>query len=228
MADDARYAPLYSIPECARYLGLPTPTVRSWVAPAGKKGDSSSSGDTPAPLVPPAGADPIALSFINLVELHVLAALRQRHKLALQRIRPAIDYIQNELGVHHPLARRELLTDGLNLFTEHLGALLNLSDRGQIAIREIVASYLKRVEHDDAGLAQRFYPFSRGDGRDAPMLVVIDPLVSYGRPVVAGSGVRTAVITGRLKSGEGMADIADDYLLAPQQVEEAVRYELAA
>ena len=226
MIDDARYAPLYSIPECARYLGLPAPTVRSWVTPA-RAGKGSGASAAP-PLVPPAGADPIALSFINLVELHVLAALRQRHKLSLQRIRPAIDFIQNELRVHHPLARRELLTDGLNLFTEHLGELLNLSAGGQIAIREIVASYLKRVEHDEAGLAQRFYPFSRGDGRAAPMLVVIDPLVSYGRPVIVGSGVRTSVITGRLKYGEAMTDIADDYRLQPQQVEEAVRYELAA
>jgi uncharacterized protein (DUF433 family) len=221
--DDPRHVPIYSIPEAAGYLGLPVPTVRAWVT-----GRRSKSTDVAEPLITPAGGEPTALSFTNLVELHVLAALRRRHRVPMQQIRPAIDYLQDKLAVLHPLARRELLTDGLNLFTEHLGSLLNLTARGQIAIREIMETYLERVEHDEAGLAYRYYPYSRGDGRQAPKLIVIDPTVSFGRPVIAGSGVRTAVVAKFVKAGETISDLAEDYRLQPAQVEEAVRYELAA
>ncbi len=211
-----QYAPLYSIPECARYLGLPAARVRSWVTGSGDSG----------PLIQAAGSEPTSLSFVNLVELHVLAALRQRHKVPMQRIRPAIDALEDRLGVHHPLARRELLTDGLNVFTEHLGQLLNLS-RGQFAIR-VMEAYLDRVEHDSKGIASRFYPFSRGDELDAPKLIAIDPTVSFGRPVIFGTGVRASVVANFFKGGESIADLADEYRLDANQIEEAVRYELAA
>lgn len=223
LLNDPRHAPLYSIPECARYLGLPVPTVRSWVAaPTGRAANGN------LPLVQPAGMEPTALSFLNLVELHVLTALRRRHRVSMQQIRPAIDFLQNQLKVKSPLARRELLTDGLSIFTEHLGDLLNLSAGGQLAIREIIEIYLERVEHDEEGLAYRFYPFSRGEGRDAPKMIVIDPNISFGRPIIAGSGVRTGVIAKFFNAGESIDELANEYRLQPSHIEEAVRYELVA
>ena len=221
--NDPRNVPLYSIPECARYLGLPVPTVRSWVTAAASDVESDN-----LPLVQPAGTDPTALSFLNLIELHVLAALRRKHRVAMQKIRPAIGFLQNQLGVKNPLARRELLTDGLSIFTDNLGDLLNLSAGGQLAIREIIEIYLERVEHDEEGLAYRFYPFSRGEGREAPKLIMIDPNISFGRPIIAGSGVRTAVVANFFNAGETIAELANEYRLQPTQIEEAVRYELVA
>ena len=146
----------------------------------------------------------------------------------MQKIRPAIDYLQNQLGVQNPLARRELLTDGLSVFTEHLGDLLNLSAGGQMAIKEILETYLERVEHDSDGLANRFYPFSRGENRDSPKLIVIDPDISFGRPTIAGSGVRTEVVANFFDAGETIAQLAEEYRLDTSQIEEAVRYQLVA
>ena len=146
----------------------------------------------------------------------------------MQKIRPAIDFLQDQLDVQHPLARKELLTDGLFVFTEHLGELLNLSEGGQLAIREVIETYLERVEHDREGLASRFYPFSRGDGRNAPKLIVIDPAIAFGRPVIAGSGVRASVVANFFNSGETIAELAEEYRLQTEQIEEAVRYGLAA
>ena len=190
--DDPRHIPLYSIPECARYLGLPVSTVRRWVAAPG-----SEASDELKPLVQPAGSDPTALSFTNLVELHVLASLRDDRKTLA----------------------KELASVGAS--SQKGGKLL--------AHRKFSgAGYcLKRVEHDDDGMPTRFYPFTRGYGREAPKLVVIDPSVAFGRPVIAGSGVRTGVVARRIKGGELISDVADDYLLEPSQIAEAVRYELA-
>ena len=218
--DDPRHVPLYSIPECARYLGLSAATVRNWV---------TGTDDDSGPLIQPAGSEPTALSFINLVELHVMAALRRHHRVPMQRVRTAVRYLEHQLRVEHPLARRELSTDGFSIFTEHLDRLLNLSARGQLEMREIVQAYLQRVEHDEEiGLAVRLFPFTRGDRQRAPTLIVIDPSVSFGRPVVMGSGVRAEVIVDFFNAGETISDLADEYRLQPFQIEEAVRYALAA
>lgn len=219
---DRRHVPLYSIPECARYLGLPVPTVRSWVG-KGKAGD----GNECRPLVRPEGSYPTALSFTNSIELHVLASLRRKHRIPLPAVRSAVGCLEDAWEDKHPLARRKFVTNGSELFTERLSETLNLSDTRKFAIRTVMESYLERVEYDDAGRAYRLYPYTRGDGRQAPKLIVIDPDVSFGRPVIDGTGVCTRVVAQRVKAGEMMADLADDYLLEPEQIEEAVRYELA-
>ena len=219
--DDPRHAPLYSIPECARYLGLPVSTVRGWVA----KPRSESQADG-KPLVTPAGSDPTALSFTNLVELHVLAPLRRKRGVPSGAIRSALDCLEGEWKDLHPLTHREFSTGGCGFFAGHLGKSLNLSTKGQLAIREVMVSYLERVEYDDDGMASRLYPFTRGNGREDPKLIVIDPAVSFGSPVIAGSGVRTGAVAKFFGAGETVAELADEYRLCPAQIEEAVRYEL--
>jgi uncharacterized protein (DUF433 family) len=57
-------------------------------------------------------------------------------------------------------------------------------------------------------------------------VVVIDPYVSFGKPIVAGTGVSVAILLDRFAAGESMAALADDYELDIKQVEEAIRYGL--
>jgi hypothetical protein len=78
---DFRGAPAYSVAEASRYLGLPGSTVRSWVA--GQTGSR-------AVFRPADPGPPPCLSFVNLVEAHVLAAIRKKHRVSLQRIRKAV------------------------------------------------------------------------------------------------------------------------------------------
>lgn len=84
--DDPRHAPLYSIPECARYLNLPVSTVRRWLATPG-----SNESEDDKPLVRAAGSDPTALSFTNLVEIFVLSSLRRN------RAAPTKEALKNAL-----------------------------------------------------------------------------------------------------------------------------------
>jgi len=53
------------------------------------------------------------------------------------------------------------------------------------AIKELLEAHLRRVEHDKAGFAFRLYPFTRKRELDEPRIVVIDPFISSGHPVVA-------------------------------------------
>ena len=184
-------------------------------------------GPTGAPLVKPAGSDPTALSFTNLVELHLLGSLRRKQRTTLPAVRSAIDYLAREYGDDHPLARRGFVTDGVEVLARHFGRPLNTSPTAHEGIRKAIASHSERVEYDESDVASCVYPFTRGVGRKGPKLIVINPAVGFGRPVIAGSGVHTEVIASRVKAGELMTDLADDYRLQPAQIEEAVRYKLA-
>jgi uncharacterized protein (DUF433 family) len=56
--------------------------------------------------------------------------------------------------------------------------------------------------------------------------VVIDPHISYGRPVLVGTGIPTAVVAERYKAGEPIDELAEDYGRSRKEIEEAIRCEL--
>jgi len=145
-------------------------------------------------------------------------------------------YLTPETGSRHPLAEEEFQTDGVNLFVERLGLgrrhLVNVSASGQLAMREILGALLRRIERDDHGLAIRLYPFSRRPVLapaaldESPRLVVIDPKLAFGRPVLVGTGVTTSAIAERFDAGESIEALAADYGRSLNQIEEAIRCEL--
>ena len=218
--DDARALPGYTVPEAAHYLSVPAATVRYWSV--GRNGY--------APLIAAAARAPVLLSFFNLAELHVLAAIRREHGVKMGSVRQAILYLagnaRNPEDKRHPLISRELETDGLDLFTEQYGQLVNISRAGQVAMREVISAALRRIERDPDGVPVKLYPFTRATPDRAPALVVIDPALSAGRPVIAGTGLATQVIAERYKAGESVRDLARDYGRNDAEIDEAIRCEL--
>ena len=63
---------------------------------------------------------------------------------------------------------------------------------------------------------------------ETPTMVVIDPRLSAGRPVIAGTGLATQLIAERYKAGESISDLAHDYERGNDEIEEAIRCELQA
>ncbi|MBI5441113.1 MAG: DUF433 domain-containing protein [Deltaproteobacteria bacterium] len=66
-----------------------------------------------------------------------------------------------------------------------------------------------------------------GEGETAAP-VTVDPRVAFGRPVITGTGISTAVIAIFVRAGDRIEAIAEDYDLSPEQVEAAVTFEEAA
>ena len=223
---DPRTLPAYGLTEAARYLHIPAATLRSWlVGRTYPRQDGLSSFE---PLIKATGTGTLRLSFVNLVEAHVLRALRTQHGIPISHVRQALDYAERELGIQRLLLSKELLTSAGELFLEHYGQLINLSRSGQLAIKKVLEAHLRRVERDDRSIPIRLYPFLSTEAEDGRRPVVIDPQVSFGRPMLAGAGVTTAAIAQRIDAGESVADLALDYGITPEQVEEAVVFENAA
>ena len=54
----------------------------------------------------------------------------------------------------------------------------------------------------------------------------MDPYLSFGRPVIEGMGIATAIIAERYKAGESIEELARDYECPLLAIQEAIRCEL--
>lgn len=227
---DPRFQPAYTVAEAARYLRIPEVTLRSWVA--GRLYPVSGRQRRSSPLIHLDDPKRQYLSFLNLIEAYVLVAIRRGHGVKLPKIRRALDYVGREFQLERPLVDEAFQTDGLDLFVEHYGQMINASQGGQQAMKEILSVYLQRIERDRGGLPVKLYPFTRDTESEAaprsdPRLVVMSPTVSFGRPVIAGTGIPVSAIYERYKAGDSVADLARDFRVKTSAVEEAIRCEAA-
>jgi uncharacterized protein (DUF433 family) len=224
--------PAYPIAEVAHFLWLTNSKVGRWAL-------GYEAGRRHQPVINVADPDRRLLSFNNLSEIHVLSSLRN-YNVPLQRIRRGVKYLRDEVVGHddpHPLLAHELQTDGLGIFIEHLGHLINITKEGQGALRELFEEHLRRIERDPyMGRPVRLFPFVRPPDKPhvsdrvlpkEPWAVSIDPKVSFGRPVLAGTGVPTVELANRFSAGEPIESLAEDLSLDPKTIEEAIRYQLA-
>lgn len=225
---DLRELPAYGIVEAGHYLQIPPATIRSWVFGRTYPTQGGKRFFEPIIVCPDKDKKRPLLSFMNLVEAHILDAIRREHGVRLQKVREALAYLSSKFPSNHPLADQKFETDGLDLFIERYGSLITISRAGQLAVRNLIQAYLRRIERDKQGIPIRLYPFTRKRTEDGPMAVVIDPHVSFGRPVLVGTGVATAIVAERYKAGESVDELADDYGRQRSEIEEAIRCELQA
>ena len=148
----------------------------------------------------------------------------------MPKVRKAIKYLMRTapsvIDQRHPLISYEMETDGLDLFIERYGRLINISQAGQLAMRELIETALHRIDRDSHKVPIRLFPFTRTEMRNAPEMVVIDSRLSAGRPVIAGTGLTTQIIAERYKAGESVSQLATDYGRDESEIEEALRCEI--
>jgi len=224
---DPREIPTYSLVEAAHYLQIPQATLDSWIrgryypTKGGPKGYSE-------PIIVRPDQDLPLLSFTNLVEAHVLDAIRYFHHVPLKNVRSAVSYLRRASGSPHPLADHWFQLRGAELITKTEGLLVNATRQGQIEMEAVIRAYLQRVARDPKGAAESLYPYLTRHPRnveDQPKLVLIDPRISFGKPILVGVGVPTAVVADRYCAGETVNALARDYGCKASEIEDAIRYE---
>jgi uncharacterized protein (DUF433 family) len=222
----AHEIPAYGMSEAARYLKMPAATLRSWTVGRTYPRDGGRKAFF-EPLIELADVDCKQLSFANLVEAHVLKALRTEHGIPVHSVRTAIGYAEKGLGVKRLLLSRRLRTHDRNLFVSEYGKLINLSRSGQYALGRVLDAHLRRVDWQ-MDVPLRLYPFLSTNETDSAKTIVIDPGISFGRPILVSRGVTTAIIVQRMDAGETVDDLAKDYELATEEIDAAIVYERAA
>ena len=141
-------------------------------------------------MVEPVETDPVRLSFMNLLECHVLAGMRKLYDLKLPKVRTAVERVGEKMGRPHPLVTQAFLTDHRDLFIEEMGKIINVFLKSQEQMGfDFYNKFLERVETGPAGTI-RFFPFVIGPNLKEPKTIEINPLVSFGKPVTLGLGYR--------------------------------------
>lgn len=222
---DIRHQPAYTLAEAARYLKLPQATLRAWTV--GRNYPVADGHSRFQELIKPARGKPPLLSFFNLIEAHVLRALRTEHGVSIKALRDSIAYAERTLNIERLLLREDLRTHGGRVLLDHYGQLIELNASGQIAIRKALEDHLARIEWDRWKLPVRLYPYPSA-ALDGFRPIAIDANIAFGRPVLAARGVSTHVVAERLDAGESVTDLADDYGVSPSDIEQAALYERAA
>lgn len=152
----------------------------------------------------------------------VLAAFRSSG-VPMQRIRPAVEVLKDELGLDHALASRRLFSDGAEILydyaikedeTELLG--LTVVRTRQRVFAPVIEDYLQRITYARDGWAQRLrLPVSEN--------VIVDPKRSFGQPIFENGAVRVEDVLDRWKAGDSLKDVAHDFGVPAQDVEEVLR-----
>jgi uncharacterized protein (DUF433 family) len=167
------------------------------------------------------------LSFLNLVEGHIISGVSRHYGVRLREIRSALQYVRKHLDTERPLIAQEFRTDGKSLFIERFGQMINASRQGQITMEALLTSRLERIDRDAFGLPVQLHPYTRVTSMDRspeqPKLVVINPLVSFGRPSVRG--IATSVLWSRYAAGDSLVHLSQDYGLTADEIDEAIRCE---
>src|SRR5688572_8806431 len=210
---DLRELPAYGIAEAAGYLRLPISTLRSWLL-----GQNYRVGEQPKffkPVIDIADRKERQLSFINLVEAFVLAGIRRDHEIPLPKVRKAVDYLRRSFNSTRPLSDEQFETDGVDLFVEKMGSLIGATQEGQIQMRDIIRDRLERVRRDPKGVPQKIVLFPARSDRKGSADVVIDPRLSFGRPVLDRLGVRTSILAERFDAGDSIEVLAREYEAPP-------------
>lgn len=221
---DPREQPAYSIAEAASYLDMPAATLRSWVL--GRSYQTSTGSRFFQPLIDLADKKKRCLSFYNLIEAFTLNSMRRTdHHISMPNIRKALDYVRRRLKEKRPLLTERFLTDGVDLFLDKYGQLVAVSKDGQLAMRAIMMDSLRHVRRDSQGMPNKLYLFTAPAAKPAAE-IAIDPRIAFGNPVLDGTGISTAILAQRYKAGDSIDELAEDFGLSRDAVEQAIRYEV--
>jgi hypothetical protein len=224
--DDLRFSdPLYTIAEAARTLDVPAATFQSWVRGYVRRaaGRQAVIGQPIVTALPSSGRTP-TVPFVGLAEGYVLAAIRKQG-VPLQRIRPALDVLQQELGLQHALASKRLYTDGAEVLFDYASHTDDESARELVVVRhgqrvfsEVIDSYLRRVTFADDGWAQRIRlpQYQRAD-------VIADPRFGFGQPSFVHGRAKVTDVLERFWAGEDLGSLADEFGVPQIELEDAVR-----
>lgn len=211
--DSAEFAvPLYTQREAAELVGVPTSTLRNWAHGYSYK-TLDGTRRVSDPMVTTVGPrrGPV-VPFVGLGEAYVLAAFR-RTGVPMQRIRPAIQWLEQHIGLRAALTSERLMTDGAELLWEFasaesdarepVGNLVVIRNQ-QVVFRDVVSQYLRTISYREGRVGAIRLQRYQAD-------VVVDPRLNFGQPTLAARGVRVRDVIDRLAAGEAAPEVAEDY-----------------
>ena len=214
---------IYRLPDAALILGIPLPKLRRWLKTDFSDMNSVCEGANPYGV----GTSGICgeshdkyINFFSLIELFTVFQLR-KGGVSFKEIRAVREGLKQDHNTTHPFAMKGLLSDGKKMTRQQSdGESLLLNEPGQRAFYGFLKAFYERLDFSEASdLAIRYYPL----GRDSS--IVVDPRVSFGRPVIKGTAITTETIRTHFTGGDQPKSIAVDFEITEIQVDDALEFE---
>lgn len=203
---------IYSVSDISFLLKLPKHKVRRWLNDfwdsrlAKKYNQTYSWGQ---------GRDQ-ATNFYTLIEFYVFYSLRE-NGVSQKKIFEAHEIIARQLNTPYPFASAKLLTDGKSiLYSLDDGTTVKADKTRQIALKQIIESFCKKIEFSGSSLAEKYYPL----GRNKP--IVVDPHHQLGQPVVEKTNVLAETIYNMHSAGETNQFLSRLYDISIREVQAAI------
>lgn len=220
-------AGIYPLPQAARLVGEPARNVRRWLKGYSWKYRDGRSSSGPLWHTRYEGEElpgGLAIGFRDLLELRMVAQF-VKYGVHLKVIRATIDAARSHFRSDYPLTNRRFLTDGRRIFLEAVeettGAerLIDVLGRQFVFSEVIRPSLYAGIEYDRSG-ARRWFPVHRS------RMILLDPEVQFGTPIIADAGVPTDAIYDAWKAeSRDQVRVARAYGLTPKMVSAAVIFE---
>jgi uncharacterized protein (DUF433 family) len=207
--------PTYTIPEAATFLAMSPARLYDWYAGG-------------LPILKASGhvGNVHLLSFRDLEEAYKVFLLRSKHSKSLQYLRKAMSDARDKTASEHPLLTHEIdVMDRLALIIRGRGKrkrrAITLGDPYvSDYFPEVVKAWGVRISKT----RDEIFPWRYASDDDASMPVSLNPEVMSGRLVLRGTRIPVNILWGRLKIGEKVEDIADDYRINVTQVRQALTH----
>lgn len=216
---EIKIVPAYRLAEAARYLGASASTLGGWFR--GRTYKAAGQQRRARPVLGQHGQAGDTLSFLDLIEAHMLQAIRRGYGIPLNRFRKAMEFLREINPDLHFLAHKNFRHDRRDLFLQMEDRLVSLSERGQVVSEDIIAEGLQRLDYGKDGFASRLFLHLPGSDRNT---IALDPTLGFGRPVIGRLGIKAEAVGERFAAGEGIADIATDYGAEIMEIEDALRW----
>jgi uncharacterized protein (DUF433 family) len=176
------------------------------------------------PVLPSDGTT--LLSYLQLIEVAFVADFR-RYGVTLERLRQAHDYCSKTFSSEYPFAQRSFKTDGVHVLTEFMEQeggwqpedhLIMTDIGGQLVWGPAIRDRLEQFDYE-RGLALRWHPRGRSS------VILIDPRIAFGAPIIGDTGLPTWVVRERYEAGEELPEIEADFDVAQPQLAAALEFE---
>ncbi len=205
ISDRAYTTPIYTLSEAAHIIRAPASSFGRWAhGHAFRQRNGRDEGWSNPILTGVRSGRGYTVSFNALAEGYIVESFR-RAGLPMARIRPAVEILRTELGLENALLSEKLKTDGAEILIENGDRDLVVVRNHQGVFRDVVDQYLRTISYRDGFIEfLRLPTYERAD-------VIVDPLRNSGQPTIARLGVRVDDVLSRLRAGDPMTDVADDF-----------------
>lgn len=218
---------LYPLAQAARLIGVESRTVRRWLKGYSWKYQDGRSSSGPLWTLQYADdeelGDEQVLGFDDLLELRAVARFIE-HGVSLRTIRATIEAAAEQFGPR-PLHRQNFRSDGRRFFYEAVDlsgepGLVDFKSRQRVFDAVIRPSLFASVDYGPDGTARRWFPVQ------GHRVIVLDPGVQFGEPIIAQAGIPTdAIAAAVLAEDKDHKRVARLFQITVAAVDAAVRFE---